>query len=105
MHELAEIEVDQKTEDFEPLPEKKLRPSEGITVVHCCSCGSPYVLSLRHARRGTICKPCSFGHTPEPIASYHSFWLERFSTEEIRQMATAIWGREVATPFMGQAAS
>lgn len=92
MYELAEITADPEFADLQPLPKKK-RNDEGITVVRCPGCGWPHVVSARHARRGTVCRPCSHGKEPESLAVYHGFWLERFSRAEIWEMAVAIWGR------------
>ena len=99
MYELVEIEADTENADFESFQSQKARRSEGVVLVYCPSCGNPHVLSARHARRHTVCKPCSHGRSQEPISAYYSFWLERFSREEIQQMAKAIWGlSEVINP-------
>ena len=93
MYELASVETYEQDSGFDCFEKPKKRRSEGFVVVRCGGCDCLHTVSARHARRETLCRPCSHGKTPEPREAYYVFWLERFTAEEIRQMAIAIWGR------------
>lgn len=89
---MASIAADTEIADFESVPNKVRRNEDGFEVIRCPQCRYLHTVSIRHARRGTICRPCSHGHAPEAIEPYYAFWLERFSRQELREMALAIWG-------------
>lgn len=60
--------------------------------MRCPSCAGLRSMSLRHASRApTLCGECRSGN-PVPRSRYHNYWLERFSLDEIRDLAKAIWG-------------
>lgn len=94
MHELVAFPDDPEAEDFESFPPKLKRREEPFEVVRCSACLGLHTVSARHARRNTICRACSHGRTPKYIEEYFDFWLERFSMDEIKLIAMAIWGRK-----------
>lgn len=65
----------------------------------CADCGVPFELSARntriHRNRRTSpkCDPCRDGARPPRIMqAMRDYWLDRFTVEEIREMAAANWG-------------
>lgn len=67
-------------------------------VVHVCECGTTFELSARntriHRNRGTSprCDRCRYGTKPPKVTDAHRrYWLERFTLDEIRELAGAIW--------------
>lgn len=61
----------------------------------CPGCGRRRTVSSRHARRvPATCKLCRNPAHTTPTVKEMYFWLERFSDEEIVQMASAIHGGE-----------
>lgn len=89
MHELAEIQADRAGAHLELL--QKPQP---LTTVRCPSCGGlRAVTQLRNASRDGRCRDCRRKNGKViPISRYYGFWTERFTMEEIREMARAIWG-------------
>lgn len=65
--------------------------------IPCGRCGGAIILSSRRARvwrdRGQlpICAAC---RRPKATEAMRRWWLERFSLEEILEMAAAIWPGE-----------
>ena len=84
MHELA------------PLPAGKPRKNlvivqEELKTVRCPVCKGLRGVSPRHFRRGThICVDCKRGHVI-PKSQFHNYWTSRYTMEEIRELARAIW--------------
>jgi hypothetical protein len=70
--------------------------ANGIVVVECSGCGRQRSVSARTARRGPgRCKLClsGDGNVPEADDEARLFWLERFSDEDICELATMTFGR------------
>lgn len=65
-----------------------------VREVVCPSCGQRRTVSDRQARRGTtLCKLCRYPHTRlRPEDKDRRFWLERFSDEEILDLALGVFG-------------
>ena len=63
-----------------------------VTTIRCPSCGglrsadTEYL--VRFKRR--LCRECSWGKVI-PLTRFHNYWLERFTMDEIREMAKWIW--------------
>lgn len=89
---MAAFPTNTEIADFESISEVR-RSNEGFEVVRCSKCHYLHTVSVRHARRGTVCRSCSHGHLPEAIEPYYAYWLDRFSRSELREMAVAIWGK------------
>jgi hypothetical protein len=61
-------------------------------MVRCPSCGGLRGVCIRHRNRHSgRCKDCIKG-TVVRREVFHHFWTERFSQDEISEMAQAIWG-------------
>jgi hypothetical protein len=69
------------------------RPEEPPTTVRCPSCQGLRIVSARRARdrKESLCAECAAGHIVTRT-EFFSFWLERFSLSEIKEMGRAIWG-------------
>ena len=88
MHELAEIETDGSGPDVEFVQGK----TDEVVVVRCPSCKGLRGISARHvSRNGKLCTDCKGGKVIKK-SQFHNYWTARFSTEEIQEMASAIWG-------------
>jgi hypothetical protein len=71
--------------------------AEEVVAVRCPSCGGLRGVSARHAaRNGGNCWDCKKGRVVRR-EDFYAFWLERFSPDEIREMAQAIWGGVATT--------
>ena len=83
---------------------------EAPVYVRCSSCGGDFELSARnhreHVKKGTQprCAECRHGRAPraKPSEADRRWWLERFSIEEIVQLAGAIWPDELAGSYHGK---
>jgi len=81
--------------------EQETRPEEPVVLLRCPSCDGLRSVSARTARRreGTVCAQCAKGRVVTR-ADLFDYWLQRFSLEEIRELAFGIWGmaasREIA---------
>ena len=71
---------------------------EAPVALRCCECGTGLELSARnareHRRKGTLprCRRCRYpSSSPKPSVAMRRWWLERFSQEEIIEMAAALW--------------
>ncbi len=73
----------------------------------CADCGDSYELSARntrlHQRNGTTpkCSRCRYGAKPPRVTeAMRRWWLDRYSLDEIGQMAGAMWPdfRQVGDP-------
>jgi len=63
-----------------------------VILVRCPCCQGLRSVSQRHASRYSgPCRACARGDVI-PRSSFCSFWSERFSEEEIEQMAKALFG-------------
>lgn len=63
-------------------------------MVRCPSCGGLRGVLKRFATRygyGKLCGDCRKGNVV-PRTQFHNYWLERFSRDEIEEMARGIWG-------------
>ena len=85
MHELVALADDEAREDVEFLPRAKI---EEVILVRCPSCQGLRGVSRNH--HSDICRDCKKGKVI-PRWTFCSFWVERFSMEEIDEMARAIW--------------
>jgi hypothetical protein len=64
---------------------------EEVLVRRCPSCGGLRGVAARHAsRNGETCLDCKHGRVVTR-EEFYAFWLERFSIEELREMARALW--------------
>jgi len=70
-----------------------------LLVDDCLDCGTAFELSARntriHRNRGTSpkCERCRHGAGPPKVTEAHRRrWLDRFTLDEIQQMAGGIWG-------------
>ena len=61
---------------------------------HCPSCFGLRSISFRTRSSEARCGDCRRGHVVT-VAAFHCFWLERFTVEEIEEMARSIWGTDV----------
>ena len=89
VYELAEDETDGPGPDMEFVQE---RGTDEVITVRCPSCKGLRGVSQRHAlRNGKLCADCKRGKIVKK-SQFHNYWTARFSTEEINEMARAIWG-------------
>ena len=67
-----------------------------------CACGARFALSARNARaarargREPICPDCRSVRNRAPIKvtpALRRYWLDRFTREEIRELASGLFGR------------
>lgn len=72
--------------------------AEAPRLVRCGACGGDFELSarrVRHVRAESLplrCRSCRTGRvTPEPTEAHRRWWLDRFTVDEIREMAAALW--------------
>lgn len=69
------------------------RTASAFQLVRCPACNSLHVVSARHARRSPgRCRNCKQTRA-ESKDQYTSFWLQRFSDEDICLMAEAVFER------------
>ena len=87
MHELAQVEVDPAGENLEFFQEHK----SALSLTRCPSCEGLRGISNRNRETQALCKDCRSGKVI-PRWTFCSFWVERFTQEEIDEMANAIWG-------------
>lgn len=60
--------------------------------VRCPECLGLRSVAKRHFLRSSgLCKDCRAGNIYYRT-NYHNYWLERYTVEEIDEMAKAIWG-------------
>ena len=59
--------------------------------MRCPSCGGLRVVTERRLYPHIPCVDCRRGKVV-PRSQFHNYWLERFTREEIQEMALAIWG-------------
>lgn len=85
MPELAEIQADGPEPYLELVP-----PTKEVVLVRCPICDGLREISARRARLARPCRDCRSGRIVLR-SEFYSFWLERFSDEEIAEMARAIW--------------
>lgn len=66
--------------------------AEEIVMVRCPSCKGLRGMAGRHVERYGVgvCRECRRGNVV-PRSHYHNYWTERFSMDEIREMAAALW--------------
>src|SRR4029079_7564622 len=71
---------------------------EAAVRVRCGECGGAFELSARNARvhrkRGSApkCSRCRYGAKPPKVTqAMRDYWLERFTLDEIRELAAAMW--------------
>lgn len=74
-------------------------PRFGITIsVRCTRCGDIDTISDRQQRRKLqngrphLCSLCREIKVKPPTEQHFNYWLNRYSIEQIREMAAAIWG-------------
>ena len=70
--------------------------STELTTVTCPGCGRERDVSARTARRGAgRCRWClaGDGHVEPPDDSDRVYWLERFTDDELVELATVIFNR------------
>lgn len=71
----------------------QLPRSERIT---CPACGGERWVSRRHAlaiqagEHLNLCRPCRYESQVKPTERYRKWWLDRYSMEDIRQMAAGL---------------
>jgi len=66
--------------------------------VRCRDCGDEFELSARRARdhrnadTTPRCRRCRYGAKPPKVTqAMRDYWLERFTVDEIRELAGAMW--------------
>jgi hypothetical protein len=90
VYELVTLQTDLPGKNLVEL--QKQKKPDPLVLVRCPSCQGLRGVSVSNARQyGGRCKDCKRGKVV-PRVTFCSFWAERFSTEEITQMAKAIWG-------------
>lgn len=90
MHELVALADDTARENVEFIPYQAL--GEELVMVRCASCKGLRAISARRlANHSGRCPECRSGNVV-PRWTFCTFWTERFTMEEIRDMAQAIWG-------------
>ena len=88
VHELAAIPARRTRPDLGPEPRKAV---DEIILVRCPCCQGLRGVGRRHVTRDPLeCPECRRGRVVLRSA-YFAFWLERFTWEEIREMARAVW--------------
>lgn len=88
MHELATVAELPTRAHLELVPSAQGR----LSVIRCPSCGGLRSCLKGHEnRQSQTCKDCRAGRVVTR-EEFWSFWLERFSEEEIDLMNEAIWG-------------
>ena len=67
-------------------------------LVRCSACGGDFELSARQARdhrsAGTTprCSRCRYGtKPPQATEKMRRWWLDRFTVDEIRELAAGLW--------------
>lgn len=98
MHELAEVSVNRPGEDLEFVQEssrmsllERQRPADEITMVRCPSCeGLRAIYVKRHRSFSGKCYDCRRGKVVRR-EEFYAFWIERFTPQEISDMARAMW--------------
>ena len=89
MHELAAGAADGPGADVVFLQERKV---DALIMVRCPMCQGLRPVPRRHVtRNGEVCKDCRSGRVITRT-QFHNYWTKRFSTDEIEEMAKAIWG-------------
>lgn len=69
-----------------------------VVTVRCDLCGGPQEITDRQYRRRQQegrpyhCSLCRRTTVHPPNQTHKNFWLNRFSQDEINEMARAIWG-------------
>jgi len=86
VHELAAVETDSAGTHL------VLFQAPQITTVRCPSCKGLRAVATRHVTRGRqICEDCIKGNVVRRT-QFHNYWLQRYTMDEIHEMARAIWG-------------
>jgi DNA-directed RNA polymerase subunit RPC12/RpoP len=75
--------------------------AEASRKVSCATCGDTFQLSARNIRaarqagRPIRCRRCRGHSTTRRVREAdRRFWLERFTLDEIQELAQAIWGQD-----------
>lgn len=75
----------------------KSRPSV-LVDVRCTQCGDVERISERWHRTKLVqgaphrCRLCRSVRVRKPGPAHYNYWLERYTIEEIQELARAIWG-------------
>ena len=83
-----------RSQDHRTGPDVELFPNRKkveLVLVRCPSCRGLRAMSVRWADASVMCRECSRGEVVHRW-TFCSFWVERFTMEEIDEMASAIWG-------------
>ena len=86
VHELASLPPDSPGADVELVQS----PKEPLEVIRCPSCKGLRSIAYRNRDTHALCPECRRGDVAVRT-QFHNYWLERFSLQEIREMARAIW--------------
>ena len=86
VHELAALQTDRPREDVELVQAAK----EPLGVIRCPSCKGLRSIAYRNRETSALCPECRRGDVVVRT-QFHNYWLERFTLQEIREMARAIW--------------
>jgi hypothetical protein len=64
-----------------------------VTFIRCPVCKGLRGVQQRHAERSAnvACQDCRRGNVVLR-SRFHNYWLQRFTRDEIHEMAGAIWG-------------
>lgn len=70
-----------------------MQTASAPVMVRCWQCNGLRPVERRFATRygNSLCGDCRAGRVV-PRTRFHNYWLERFTMEEIEEMARAIWG-------------
>ena len=89
MHELAALTDELPSENVEFLQEPEALTE--IVLVRCPSCQGLRGISSRNRKTSALCHDCRKGRVV-PRWTFCTFWVERFTEEEIEEMAKALFG-------------
>lgn len=71
---------------------ERFQANVGLALIRCPSCQGLRSASIRRVSTMiALCKECARGEVV-PRWKFCSFWVERFSLEEIEEMAVALFG-------------
>ena len=87
VHELATPKAGGPRQNLELVQESK----EPLETIRCPSCGGLRSVAYRNRKTAALCTDCRKGKVVFRT-KYHRYWTERFTMDEIHDLARAIWG-------------
>ena len=85
VHELAALKADSAGAHL-----VLVQAQDEITTVRCPTCKGLRAVAARHVTRSKMCQDCRSGRVVFRT-QFHNYWLERYTMDEINEMARAIW--------------